>query len=49
MMEEETGKEKSFSTSMTVVKKILYVSRDRTVRSQKIFAVRSRMFASGKW
>lgn len=36
MMEEELGKEKSFSTSMTVVRKIFYVSRGRAVRSQKI-------------
>lgn len=49
MMEEELGKEKSFSTSMTVVRKIFYVSRGRAVRSQKIFAVTSRMFASGKF
>lgn len=34
---------------MTVVRKIFYVSRGRAVRSQKIFAVTSRMFASGKF
>lgn len=46
MMEEELGRERSFSTYMTVVRKILYVSRDRAVRSQKIFAATSRIFAS---